>query len=193
MGRTGFEPVSDTTVFLSDHAYGTAMTEGLPAAVERAFDRHDGFERRDDGFVVTTTVFEGRVTALETPGGETAYTVTVRVPTLQAATADDVGDAVVGGWFDTLARRLEDAPKATRADVTLRTFDVERESGSVVVTYTFEWGDPDRAADVAKTFVEYVEGTYVEGVVPGYEYESPVADLLQSASRGDATGGGTPL
>jgi hypothetical protein len=186
------------------------MTEGLPAAVERAFDRHEGFERRGDGFVVATTAFEGRVGAVSRPDG-TRYTVTVRVPTIDAATAEDVGEAVAAGWLETLERRLEDAPKATRADVRLEGFEVEPaadadESGvgedgdagsedgeHVVVTYEFTWSDPDRAADVAKTFVEYVEGTYVEGVVPGYEYESPVADLLQSASQGEGSDGGTPL
>jgi hypothetical protein len=177
------------------------MTDGLPEDVERAFERHRGFERTDDGFVVTTTAFEGRVTAVE-GGSRAAYTVTVRAPTIEAATAGDVGPAVAEGWFDTLQRRLADAPKATRADVELRTFDVERESPGgtdgagkgLYVTYGFEWEDPDRAADIAKTFVEYVEGTYVEGVVPGYEYEPPVADLLQSASQGGGDGaGGTPL
>ena len=66
-----------------------------------------------------------------------------------------------------------------------------RDGEDVFVTYGFEWADPDRAAGIAKTFVEYVEGTYVEGVVPGYEYQSPVADLLERASQGE--GGGTPL
>ena len=80
---------------------------------------------------------------------------------------------------------------ATRSDIDLETFDVERDGEDVYVTYGFEWDDPGRAADIAKTLVEYVEGTYVEGVIPGYEYESPVADLLDRASQGE--GGGTPL
>ncbi|MEF8975818.1 MAG: DUF5813 family protein, partial [Halapricum sp.] len=44
-------------------------------------------------------------------------------------------------------------------------------------------------------FVEYVEGTYVEGAVPGYDYEPPVADLLNQAQSGGSQGdrGGTPL
>ena len=169
------------------------MTDGLPETVERAFDRHDAFERDGDAYVVGTTAFEGRVTAVETTDDHVAYTVTVRVPTLDAATADGVGEAVEEGWYDTLRRRLEDAPKATRADVELATYDTERDGEEVYVTYGFEWDGPGRAADVAKTLVEYVEGTYVEGVIPGYEYEPPVADLLDSASQGDGTSGGTPL
>ena len=81
--------------------------------------------------------------------------------------------------------------RATRSDIDLETFDVERDGENVYVTYGFEWDDPSRAADIAKTLIEYVEGTYVEGVIPGYEYESPVADLLDRASQGE--GGGTPL
>jgi hypothetical protein len=166
------------------------MTDALPAAVERAFDRHDALEQDGDGFVVTTTVFRGRVTAVGRADSP-VYTVTIQAPTIQTATAGDVGEAVADGWFDTLCRRLEDAPTATRADVDLETFTVERDGEEVYTTYGFEWDSPDRAADIAKTFVEYVEGTYVEGVVPGYEYEPPVADLLDSASQGG--GGGTPL
>jgi hypothetical protein len=168
------------------------MTE-FPDSVERAFGSHDAFERDGDAYVVTTTAFEGRVTAVDGPEYFSAYTVTVRVPTLSAATADEVGDAVADGWFETLERRLEDAPKATRADVELKTFDVERDGEDVYVTYGFEWGNADRAADIAKAFVEYVEGTYVEGVIPGYEYVSPVDDLVTTASQEGGGGGGTPL
>jgi len=168
------------------------MTD-LPESAERAFEYHDAFERDGDAYLVTTTAFEGRVTAVDGPEYLSAYTVTVRVPTLDGATADDVGDAVLDGWFETLERRLEDAPKATRADVELETFDVERDGEDVYVTYGFEWGNADRAADIAKTFVEYAEGTYVEGVIPGYEYVSPVADLVDAASQEGGGGGGTPL
>jgi hypothetical protein len=168
------------------------MTD-LPEAVERAFDYHDAFERDGDAYLVTTTAFEGRVTAVDGPDYFSAYTVTVRVPTLDAATADDVGEAVEDGWFETLERRLEDAPKATRADVTLDTFDVEQDGEDIYVTFGFEWGNADRAADIAKAFVEYVEGTYVEGVIPGYEYVEPVSNLVDSASQEGGGGGGTPL
>lgn len=168
------------------------MTD-FPESVERAFDYHDAFEHDGDAYLLTTTAFDGRVTAVDGPEYFSAYTVTVRVPTLDGATADDVGDAVQDGWFETLERRLEDATKATRADVELETFEVEQDGEDVYVTYGFEWGNADKAADIAKTLVEYVEGTYVEGVIPGYEYVSPVADLVDSASQEGGGGGGTPL
>jgi hypothetical protein len=165
----------------------------LPESVERAFDYHDAFERDGDAYLVSTTAFEGRVTAVDGPEYLSAYTVTIRVPTLAAATADDVGDAVQSGWFETLERRLEDAPTATRSDVELATFDVEEDGEDIYVTYGFEWGNADRAAEIAKAFVEYVEGTYVEGVIPGYEYLEPVSDLVSAASQDGGGGGGTPL
>jgi hypothetical protein len=163
------------------------MTEDIPATIVDSFEGHDGYRRTDGSFAVETTAFEGTVTA--TAGEPRAsYTVTVRVPTLDAVTADEVGEAVVSGWLDTLERRLEDAPKATRAVVDLEDFEVERVGDEVRVEYSFAYGDADKAADIAKTFVEYVEGTYVEGVIPGYEYESPVDDLLTSASQSDDYG-----
>ncbi|WP_225335413.1 DUF5813 family protein [Halomicrobium urmianum] len=170
------------------------MSEEL-ADVERTFERADAYARDGDGFRVTTTAFDGRVEIADAPEWRIAYTVTVRAPTLRAATADEVGDAVRDGWFDTLRRRLEDAPKATRASVDLEEFAVVRDGDEVVVTYGFELGSASQAADVAKAFVEYVEGTYVEGVIPGYEYEGAVADLVSDAASGDGHGqaGGTPL
>ena len=172
------------------------MTDGLPESVQQAFDVHDAFEPSDDAaYRVTTTAFEGTVTATDAPEWRTAYTVTVRAPTLPAATVDDVGDAVVDGWFETLTRRLEDAPQSTRTAVDLGGYAVERDGETVVVTYEFELGSADTAARVAKTFVEYVEGTYVEGIVPGYDYEGPVAELVEQAQHdaGDGGAGGTPL
>ena len=166
------------------------MSEDVPKAVATAFDRHEAYERSGDQFVLTTVAFDGEIAVVGTEE-RTRYLVAVHAPTLQAATADHVGEAVASGWLETLERRLEEAPKATRASVDLVDFGVEQLGDQVRVEYTFEWGGPDRAAEIAKTFVEYVEGTYVEGVVPGYEYEPPVSDLIAGASQGSE--GGTPL
>jgi hypothetical protein len=171
------------------------MTEELPEAVAAAFDNHDAYEPAPEGVRMTTAAFDGIVTVADGPEWRHTYTVTVRVPTLQAATSEPVGAAVTDGWFETFERRLEDAPTATRTTVELADFDVIQDGEEVIVTYSFALGDADTAARVAKTFVEYVEGTYVEGVIPGYEYESPVADLVSEAASagGDGEVGGTPL
>lgn len=169
------------------------MTDDAQTAFETAAESRDAFERADDGYHVTTTAFDALVTATSASDWATAFTVTVQVPTLSAAVDGEVGDAVVDGWFDAFERRLADAPTATRVAVELESHAVEREGDTVTVTYQFEYGDVSTGLDVAKTFVEYVEGTYVEGIVPGYEYLPPVSDLLSRAAQGDGERGGTPL
>ncbi|MFB6308353.1 MAG: DUF5813 family protein [Haloarculaceae archaeon] len=161
--------------------------------IERAFERRDAYERDGDGFAVTTTAFEGQVTVTALDDWQAEYTVEVAAPTLSAATTEEVGPAVEDGWFETLELRLEDAPKTTRVAVDLDGYDLREQGEEVVVEYRFTHGNPATAADVAKAFVEYVEGTYVEGIVPGYEYEGPVADLVSEAATDDGTTGGTPL
>jgi hypothetical protein len=166
------------------------MTD-TPAAVETAFEDHGSLSPDDAGATVTTTAFDGVVTAAPTDGVGHSYTVTVQAPTLGAATADEVGDAVATDWLRTFRRRLSDAPKATRAVVELESFTAEREGETVRVEYVFEHGNPTAAAAIATTFAEFVEGTYVEGIVPGYDYQPPVAGLLSQASQGGESG--TPL
>jgi len=167
----------------------------MPGEARDAFEAHDAFAPADGGYRLTTTVFDTEVTASERDDYATDFGVRVEVPTLRSAAEDgEVGDAVQSGWLDTLERRLEDAPMATRAAVDLDGFDVTTADGTVAVTYAFAFGDAAGAVEVAKTFVEYVEGTYVEGVVPGYDYGEPVTDLLSAASTDeDGERGGTPL
>jgi len=171
------------------------MTDDLPDRAVRAFEAHDAFERADGWFDLTTTAFEARVTAGATDERALRYTLEVRAPTLEAATADEVGESVAAGWFDTYERRLADAPMAVRHDVELAERRVFEEAGDAVAVFGFEWGNADQAPDIAKSLSEYVEGTYVEGIVPGYEYEPPVSDLLSAArqSGGDDAGGPMPL
>jgi len=172
------------------------MTRELPDAVYAAFETHPGYDVADDRGTVTTTPFDGTVTIEQTDADwNRRYVVSVTVPTLSAVVEEVVGPAVVDGWFETLERRLEDAPMATRASVELDTFEVHRTDETVEITYAFTSGSESEAADIAKTLVEYVEGTYVEGVVPGYDYQPPVAGLLDQAQSGGSQGerGGTPL
>ena len=46
------------------------MTDELPDAVERAFDGHDAYERRHGEFRLTTSAFEGTVTAASDPASQ---------------------------------------------------------------------------------------------------------------------------
>jgi hypothetical protein len=170
------------------------MTD-VPDDVAEVFDARETYVPSGSGYVIETTSFEAHLTASEGEKWRTNYEVTVRAPTLGAATADEVGPAVREGWLDTLERRLGDAPKATRVAVDLDDYTVEEAGEEVIVTYRFSLGGEREAADVAKAFVEYVEGTYVEGIIPGYDYVGVVADLMSAASTGGSEGsrGGTPL
>lgn len=171
---------------------GSDLTN-VPESVRVAAAERTAYERDGDGYRVTSTVFDARVTATTTGGGAIAFAVTVEVPTLERAVDGDVGSAVAEGWFETFERRLADAPSATRSEVEIETFEVEHEDETVIIVYGFAFDDPETGLEVAKAFVEYAEGTYVEGVIPGYDYVAPVADLLADASQGDGARGGTPL
>jgi hypothetical protein len=166
------------------------MTADTPEQVGTAFSNHGAFEPSDDGFRLTTTVFETVVATTE-DGGDVTYTVTVEVPTLEAATAEEVGETLAESWAETLTRRLEEAPKSTRARLELDGFGLEEVGDALQIEYAFTWGNPTRAIEIAKTLAEYVEGTYVEGIVPGYDYKPPVSSLLADASHDGE--GGTPL
>jgi len=170
------------------------MTGDPPEKVRDAAVARDALEPAGDGYRVTTTRFDARVTAAPSPTNDwaTAFTTVVEVPTLAAAVDGEVGESVQDGWLDTLERRLGEASKATRASVD-PSLSVEIAGDTVTVTYEFEFGSGARGLDIAKTFVEYVEGTYVEGVVPGYDYRPPVSDLLSQAGQGTGDRGGTPL
>lgn len=168
------------------------MSNDIPDGVAGVFETASAFERTDDGFQSTTTPFEAAVTVTEgSTDWKHRYVVTIAVPGLDSATVDPVAEIVVTDWFETLERRLEAAPGATRASVELTEFAVERVDKAVHVEYVFEWGNPDSGVEIARTLIEYVEGTYVEGIIPGYDYQPPVSDLLSNASQSGESG--TPL
>lgn len=168
------------------------MTDDAPST--NAFAAHDAFEPADEGFALTTIPFDSR-----TEAAESDYRITIRVPTLDAATEESVAEAVAEGWFETFERRLADAGSVTRGAIDVPAPTIERDADTVTVEFAFEHGDPAGAADAAKALAEYVEGTYVEGIVPGYTYEPPVADLLARArdhgdeGSGDGSSGAMPL
>jgi hypothetical protein len=162
------------------------MTD-LPEPVARAFATHEAYEAADGAtFAVTTTPFEAVVAVQADDDGVTADVV-VWVPTLSAATEDHVADVVEDGWLDTFERRMEDADQAlSRGQSVAPAVGVEGEE--VVVEATVAAGAPTPAAADARSLVEYVEGTYMEGVIPGYEYGDPVAGLRQRARQAGESG-----
>ncbi|SEH16519.1 hypothetical protein SAMN04487967_2679 [Natronorubrum sediminis] len=171
----------------------------LPDEIAAELESHDSFARADDAFELETTVFETHIDAEPAPDGRDGrFHVTVTLPTLDAAVAGEtVASVVEDGWFETLERRLEDVYTVAHTD----THDdpvVEREASDVTVSLEYTAWDADKGVEDAKTLVEYVEGTYAQGIIPGYEYRGPAATLLENAqNRGqqasEGESGGMPM
>lgn len=160
------------------------MTE--KARVATAFDGHAAFEREGDRFVVTTTVFDAEVRVRASSGddgdGDAVVEVTVTVPTIDAVVAGEtVADVVSEGWFETFERRLEDVGGVTRLDHRPPAVRMSEAGDEVVVETALEAERPSVAVDDAKAVVDYVEGTFVEGIIPGYTYREPAAGLIERA------------
>ena len=164
----------------------------LPDRVHRAFRAHDSFTPAGEAtWTFETTAFDATVTAEPTPEDDPRirYDVVVRVPTLSAVTAEHVADVVEDGWTETFERRVVDVGGVTRGD---HTFDptVERADEEIVVRLSVTDLNERRGVDDAGALVDFVEGTYVQGVIPGYEYTEPVDSLISSARQ---QGGGGPF
>ena len=180
------------------------MTDDTDAARD-ALVSHGAFDpREDDAFACTTTPFDATVAVDPAEGKrDGVFTVTVSMPTLSAAVESEaVADVVEDGWYETLELRLEDAFDVTQTTTT-DSIEVERDGDAVHVELSFTGWDAGQGVDDAKALIDFVEGTYVQGIIPGYDYGEPVSQLRQAArQRGeraaeddDRTGGhgGTPL
>jgi len=148
--------------------------------VEREFADDPRFEAAASGYVPTPNDWDAAV-AVE----DDRLRVTVRLPTLSAAVreSESVADVVEDGWFETLELRLEDATNVTRAGE-VDSPATSREGESVVVEAAIEAREGNAPSD-ALAVVNYVEGTWFEGIVPGYDYRPDVQDLRdRAAGRG---------
>ncbi|MXV63597.1 hypothetical protein GS429_16335 [Natronorubrum sp. JWXQ-INN-674] len=176
------------------------MTE-VPDSVARQLESHDAFESVADSYRLTTTVFDTTVGATEADGKRDGrFHVTVSLPTLDAAVADEtVATVVEDGWFETLERRLEDVFTVAHTS-THEEPVVDRDATEVTVTLEYVAWDAGEGVEDAKALIEYVEGTYAQGIIPGYEYQGAAATLLenaqsrgQQAADGDTESGGMPM
>ena len=154
------------------------MTETSGRAA-RAFRDHEMFAGTDGRFEATTTAFDAVVEAIENEG-RIDYAVEVRAPSLSAAVDGDVAAVVEEGWLETLELRVADADGVVRGDHELDP-TVRLTGTEVVVDVSFTDIDERRGVDDAAAFVNYVEGTYVQGIIPGYDYTGPVARLVDRA------------
>jgi hypothetical protein len=165
----------------------------MPEPVRRALDRHDAFSPSDDGFSLDTTVFETVVTATPAEGKRDGrFLVTVSMPSLDAAVAGEtVHEIVEEGWFETLSLRLED----TFDVATTSSFEeprVEHHGDEVRVELEYTSWNAREGVEDAKATAEFVEGTYAQGIIPGYEYHGPAAMLLENAVQNADNGTSGP-
>ncbi len=157
-------------------------TTHMSDEVRRVFVAHDAFEydATAEEATGTATVFDATATASVRDGedGTADFSVTVTVPTLSAAVEETVGDAVADGWYETFELRMAEAYDVTR----VADGDVSVELAGLSVRVVFEFTAPVRpGVDDAAALVDYTEGTYVQGTIPGYTYRDPVAALLSAA------------
>jgi len=152
----------------------------LPGRVRRAFADHTAFEQVDEAtFESTTTTFDGIVEADEVDG-HIRFVVEVRVPLLNSVTEDEVAAVVEDGWYETFELRVEDIGGVFRTERDLEPA-VTRQAETITVEASFEDINERRGVDDAGAIIDYVEGTFVQGIIPGYEYTEPVAGIIDRA------------
>ena len=152
--------------------------------VARAFRQHPQFEQTGVGeYRTLENQFPGELTVIDSDGSAAReYRLTITTPTLDAVVeGETVAEVVADGWFETLERRLGDANDVAETDATPPI--VERDGEEVVITVEFPDADPERVADDAVAVVEFVEGTWVQGIIPGYDYGEPAASLREQAMQ----------
>jgi len=175
------------------------MTE-LPDRARRAFRDHDAFapEEATDGerFVAVSTPFDATVDSKAAEGGRIEFSVTVRVPMLDEVTEDDVAPIVEEGWYETFERRVASigggifgGEQEPEPSVEETTFAGDRVAA---VSAAFKDIDPRRGVNDAAAVVDFVEGTFVQGVIPGYDYTEPVTGILSKARQTGGSDGVEP-
>lgn len=149
----------------------------MSADVSTVLAAHPRIEDHEDGFVPTETTFEAHV-AVE---GDRVH-LEVTLPTLDAVVRDEtVAPVVEDGWFETFERRVRNVDGVTRAETAVVS-SVERTESTVSVVVDLRTSADTAGDDVVAT-VSFVEGTWMEGIIPGYEYVDRVQRLRDRARQ----------
>lgn len=140
------------------------------------FEAHPRFLEREDGtFALQRTDFEAWVRI-----GETEVVLVQELPMLDATvTGETVAPVVEEGWFETFERRVEDVTTVVEAQIEAP--EVDRE-GDVIHVET-RIGKTHDAPEVAVSATTYIEGTWVEGIIPGYDYDEQVQSIRNRARQ----------
>lgn len=149
------------------------MTDGHASA----FEAHPRFERRDAGvFSIGGMDFEAWVRI-----DEGAVVLVEEVPTLDATVVGEtVAPVVSEGWLETFERRIEDVRGVVEAP--MDDPEVHRDGDVIRVETRIAVGDHE-IPDEALAAANYIEGTWVEGIIPGYEYDDRVQSIRNRARQ----------
>jgi hypothetical protein len=113
--------------------------------------------------------------------GEPAFELRALVPPLGMVTEESLASVVEDEWFRTFELRLDDIAGATRGHTALEV-RTERGPAMIAVDITLADRNLDRALDDLTAVAEYIEGTYAEGIIPGYSYTDVARTLLERAA-----------
>ncbi|MFP4530969.1 MAG: DUF5813 family protein [Halodesulfurarchaeum sp.] len=146
------------------------MSEPLAAPFR---DRPDFHETDPGVFAVDALEFEARVTV----EGETA-TLVQELPTLDGTVVGEtVAPVVAAGWEETFERRVADVTGVVDP-VAGPTVETDGET----VRVTMELADGGKpVAEAVRHAVDFVESTWVEGIIPGYDYDERVRRIRNRA------------
>lgn len=132
-------------------------------------------------FAGTTTPFDATV-RISSGDAQVSFLVSIRAPTLNAVVrGEEVAPVVQEGWLKTFERRVVDINGVTKGDIDPPDVSLDEASETVEVEARFATDRYAVGIADAKAIIDYVEGTYVQGIIPGYEYREPAAQLLNRA------------
>lgn len=154
---------------------------GPLAAAFRA--RPDFHEEESGVFAVDALDFEATVTV-----GEESVTLVHQLPTLAATVVGEpVAPVVEEGWEETFERRVEDV---TGVVDPVAGPTVETDGETVRVTMELDDGGKP-VAEAVRHAVDFVESTWVEGIIPGYDYDERVQQIRNRAMETGENGTST--
>jgi hypothetical protein len=155
------------------------MTEISLEDIVSAIQIQNAFELVEDVeglFTSKTTVFDAKLEINIIEKG-IEFRVEMEVPTIDSIVLEEVEPIIKEGWLETFSLRLEDIGGAVQNKFDSVEIELKNEK-KVVIIIEFSSESINRGIGDAKAIVDYIEGTYREGIIPGFKYDKMVADLI---------------
>ncbi len=140
-----------------------------------------GFHEQADGaFVIEGLDFEGAVTV-----EDDRVRLEQTLPMLDAVViGETVAPVVEEGWAETFERRARDVTNLESVPRTDLSIELGEEAITVRMSFDAETVDPEGVSHAAN----FVEGVWVEGIIPGYPYDEQVQGIRDRAADTGGTG-----